>query len=871
MRSVLVFLFFFLLFGCYSQDVPLVKEQHPRIELSQERFNWLKENISSGECKETYQRFKSAYDRNWITKSNTYLVGSDSTQWRYDFASNEAFPMLRMTAFLLRLGTDGLAQKRCEFIISRYIEYLNSLNFDSYSGDTKENLLRNNCNYGAILLDWTYNDVPRTKRQQLSRTLYKVLEYFMDNYVLTRAGNSYVTSHNIYNCGITMHAALALHGADGLSSAQISDVNSWYETLVDKWESGILPAFAHFRDDDGGWNWGAAYSMYGLPRQYQFFDDMKIATGTDYYQEQSWIRESINQYWYFYRPDNYTIHLGDDVINLNQANRVMYRHAAEFGDERSQYLVQKYDGVEYLTNSYLVFQKLMFKDFEAATISHPEPPLDWWADKTGLAVSRTSWDEDATMLWYYCAPVKRADHEHRDNNHFVIIRDKPQILDAGMYDSYATNHYNNYYSRTIAHNSICVFDESDSYRAFGRSVSNDGGQIWTDRLENVGEITDKDHIRGEWLKYAADDEFAYYITDAADSYASNKLDRFERRLLYHKPDRVLVLDHLHLLNTNTRERKVKYINHFANRPDISGQVVNTTVTDKIISYNGTDYKASHGNGNVAIRTLLPKSTTTTLIGGSGYEYWVDGSNYPPSRNPDFDNKHPGTWRIEVEPSEVKEDLVYLHSIKIGDNQNPSNAGGEVLQNDNTIGVDWENHLYLFHAEGDTLNSSYTVNPLDGNRTIKIFALDMQANTSFGVFIDDELQRTGDSNEDGIFQVTVDLSAGSHKLAVRDTIAGDPNPDTDPEPDPAPTPEEEASKEVKIFPNPSDGMFTVLIDHNEVNEFYVSTFDSTGRKIKEYLTPGNRVDLKMNGLSSGVYYLLIQYLDKQVKRKIVLIN
>ncbi|WP_321281583.1 T9SS type A sorting domain-containing protein [Marinifilum fragile] len=871
MRSVLVFLFFFLLFGCYSQDVPLVNEQHPRIELGKERFDWLKANISSGECQETYQRFKSAYDRNWVTSSKTYMVGSDSTQWNYEFGSSDAFQMSRMTAFLLKLGTDGLALKRCEFIISRYVEYLNSLNFDNYSGDTKENLLRDNCNYGAILLDWTYNDVPQVKRQQLSKALFRVLEYFMDNYVLTSSGNSYVTSHNIYNCGITMHAALALHGADGLSSGQMSDVNSWYKTLVGKWENGILPAFAYFRDDDGGWNWGAAYSMFGLPRQYQFFDDMKIATGTDYYQEQSWIRESINQYWYFYRPDNYTIHLGDAVINLDQANRVMYRHAAEFGDERSQYLVQKYGAAQYLNNSNLVFQKLLFKDFEAPTVSHPEPPLDWWADKTGLAVSRTSWNEDATMIWYYCAPAKRADHEHRDNNHFVIIKDKPQILDAGHYDSYATNHYNNYYSRTIAHNSICVFDGSESYRAFGRSVSNDGGQIWTDRLENVGDVTDSDHRRGEWLKFAAGDDYAYYISDAADSYASNKLDRFERRLLYHKPDRVLVLDHLHLLNVSSRERKAKYINHFANRPVINGQVVSTTVSDKIISYNGRDYKASHGNGNVAIRTLLPESTTTTLIGGSAYEYWVNGTNYPPDNSPNFDSAHPGSWRIEVEPTQVSEDLVYLHTIKIGDNQNPSNAGGKLFKNESTIGVDWENHLYLFHAKGDTLNSSYMVNPIEGNRTIKIFALDMQTNNSFGVFVDDELQRVGDSNEAGIFEITVDLSEGTHQLVVRDTIAGDPNPDTDPDPDPTPDPGDEAEREVKVYPNPSNGIFTILIEHDEVKEFRLSTFDSTGRKVMEYLNSGNRMDLNMNGLSSGVYYLLIQYLDKQVKRKIVLVD
>lgn len=871
MRSVLVFLFFFLLFGCYSQDVPLVNNNHPRIELSQNRFDWLKENISFGECEETYTRFKSSYDRDWVTYPTMYLVGSDESEWNFQFNSIDAFRMSKMTAFLLKMGTDGLAQKRIEYIIARYIEYLNQLNFDDYTGDTRENLLRTNCDYGSVLLDWTYNDIPEEQEQDLAIALFRVFEYFMGNYVLTSSGDSYVTSHNIYNCVLTMRAALALHNAEGLSASQKADVDSWYKTLFDKWENGILPAFAYFRDDDGGWNWGAAYATFGLPDQYQFFDDMLYATGKNYYQEQDWIRESINQYWYFYRPDNYTIHLGDAIVDRDQADRGMYRNAAQYADPRSQYLVQIYANYPYVHNTALVFNKLIYQNFEAANVKHPQPPLNWWADKTGLAVSRTSWNNDATMLWYYCAPAKRADHEHRDNNTFTIIKDKPLILDAGYYDSYGSSHYNNYYSRTIAHNTICVFDESEGYGNFGRSASNDGGQIETNRLENLYEVFDKDHIRGKWIRYASGEDYVYHISDAADSYASNKLDRFERRLLFHKPDKVLVLDHLHLLNINSKERKAKYVNHFANRPDISGKLLNSAVADKIMTYNGQDYKSVNGKGSIAVRTLLPESTTTTLIGGSAYEYWVNGTNYPPDADIDFENLHPGSWRIEVEPVEVVENLVFLHTLKIGDDKNLANAGGKLLRNENTIGVDWENNLYLFHAKGDTAAIFYSVNPLDGNRRIKIFALDMKSNTSFGVFVDDVLERTGESNSSGIFELTVDLGEGQHSLVVRDTVAGDPNPNTDPEPDPAPEPDDESDGQVKVYPNPNTGNFIVLINDSEIKEFTISTFDSVGRKVHEHSNLGNRADLDYSTFTAGVYFLIIKYLDKKVKRKIIIVD
>jgi hypothetical protein len=869
MKSGLLLLLLAIAFNVLCQSVPTINAERPRLEISKERFDWLKANTSGGDSGETYNRLRSSYDSNWLTNSKVYMVGSDSTQWNYEWGSSTANQMSSLTSFFLQLGNDPLALKRCEFIISRYIEYLDGINFDNYSGDTRENLLRNNCDYGGLLFDWTYDHVPQNLRQRFAQSLYRVLEYYMNVYLLTGSGNSYVSSHNIYNCILSMRAVLALHGADGLSSSQMSKVNSWYQTLVGKWEDGILPAFAHFRDDDGGWNWGAGYAMINLERQYQFFDDMLVGTNKNYYQDQAWIKESINQYWYFLRPNNVTIHLGDAAIELNNADRVMYRHAAEFEDPRSQYLVQVYNQSQYLHNTTIIFHKLIFKDFTASYLPHPQPPLSWWADKTGLAVNRTSWDEDATMVWFYCAPAKRADHEHRDNNSFVVYKDKPLIIDAGYYDAFATSHFNNYYTRTIAHNSICVFDGSESYRNLGRNVSNDGGQIESDRLENIDDVFSTKHKRGEWIRFTSGEDYAYHVADAAASYNSSKLDRFERRLLYHKPDRLIVLDHLHLLGIENQERKAKYINHFVNRPEINGKIVDTEVANRIVTYDGRDYKTTNGKGSVAIRTLLPEETTTTLIGGDGYEYWVNGTNYPPNANINYEKHHPGAWRIEVEPEQVVENQLFLHTIKIADDKTPANAGGKVFTSESTIAVDWENHLYMFSADGQLEMDEYEANAVEGSRTVKVFALDLKENTSFGVFVNDELKRVGESTADGVFEITVELGSGTQNVLVKDTIAGDPNPGTDPEPDPDDPDDDEASGKVKVYPNPSSGTFTIRIEDDTVSEFELDVFDSNGRKVTAVKVNSNTSNMDLSGLSAGVYFLLIHYLDKSVKRKIVL--
>lgn len=200
--------------------------------------------------------------------------------------------------------------------------------------------------------------------------------------------------------------------------------------------------------------------------------------------------------------------------------------------------------------------------------------------------------------------------------------------------------------------------------------------------------------KGSWELWGAGDDYCYNISDAELSYDTAKLDKFRRRVLFYKPNQVIVLDHLHLKNISTHQRDAKFILHFQKQPSINGNVVNTSVANHIETFNGKDILQSNGNGNVAIRTLLPVNSTTTRIGGTGYEFYVDGINYPLGLIPDTIHTTPGAWRIEVQPSTILDSLIFLHTIAIGDSSNVSVAGGKGQQNKYTIGVDWTNTLFF---------------------------------------------------------------------------------------------------------------------------------------------------------------------------------
>jgi Secretion system C-terminal sorting domain/Heparinase II/III-like protein len=821
---------------------PEIHSSRPRIYADSVRLDWLHNNITiPGDCQNTYNDFMYAYNNWWINDPQLYLLGSDSTLWTWDWSSQWAGQEAFYTVFIYKMTNDPLALKRCRFITGKYISCIDTADFASMDWGVKENLLREMSDAGDILLDWCYNDFTVNIRDQMAQRIFTMDREFMNTYILSSAGTSYISSHNTWNTIFCNQNALTLYDAAGLTSFQKDTVTQWYHTVYDKHTFGFIPCWTYYRDDDGGWNWGAAYAMWSLVDQFQFFENMRVGTNKNFYNDLPWVENSINQYVYFMQPNNKCIHLGDGETGLT-GDRVIYLHARIFNDPRSLWMAQFWSQPAYTPNTNQKFVKLLYKDFNMPVVTQPNSPLNWWADKVGLSVSRSSWDSSATMVTFFNSPSKKAAHEHRDNNSFMIFKYAPLLLDAGYYDTYGGTHYCNYYQRTIAHNTICVFDSTDHYSCFGNPVSNDGGQIESSALQNYNDIFLPQNQRGKWIKYASGTNYEYNIADAQLSYDSTKLDFFRRRLLYVKPDRVIVLDHVRLKNRTTNQRDIKWIAHFANEPAVSRSIINTIVPGHITTFNGKDYTASNGKGTVAIRTLLPTNTTTTLIGGSGYEYWVDGINYPPLIAPDTTFYTPGRWRIEVRPTTLTDTIVYLHTIAIGDSANAAIPGGIPEQNNFSIGTDWNDTLYFFSADADTGKFYHIFSNINGNRTVGIFATDLITGSYF-IKVDGTVMATVSTDPNGIIQSSAALAPGNHTIEIvidYTSVSG-------------------ISKDnpLQVYPNPAHTELNIELSSG-LQKGEIEIYNSIGQlKIKKTY----KRKINISSLTTGAYVVKVKLDDK----------
>lgn len=834
------FMFLFLLFPFFSgaQSYPGIHFSRPRIYLDSARFAWLNANRSSGDCGVTYTAFVNAVNNNWYNDPQLYLLGNDSTLWTWDFNSGWATDEALFTASLYKITDDSLALKRCRFIITQLNGLYDTLDLATHDWYTNENYIRSFSDVGGVLFDWCYDDLPPAMKQHLAQNLYKVCRYFMNTYITSGAGNSYVSSHNAWNTIYANQYTLVLDSADGLTSAEMDTVRQWYRITYDKFENGFFPCYGYFRDDDGGWNWTAAYSMWSLVDQFQLFENMRIATGKDYYHDLGWVENSINQYWYFIQPDGWTINWGDGFTQL-QGDRVIYRHAQIFNDPRSQWLAHYFSLPQNITWTWPLYQKLIYKDFTVPAVSKPDPPHDWWSDKTGLSVSRTSWDTSATLVWFYNAPAKKSAHEHRDNNSFSVYKNAPQIVNSGYYDSYGNSHYVNYYMRTIAHNSIVVFDSTDTYTNWGVPVSNDGGQTESPTLMNYNDIFSSTAQKGKWIQWGSGADYCYNIGDAHESYDTTKLDRFLRRVLFHKPEKILVLDHLHLKNILTNQRDARFILHFQNPPLISGTLVQTTVPGHIETFDGKDILQSHRTGNVAIRTLLPLNSRVKRIGGNDYEYYVEGTNYSLGSVTDTLHTTPGKWRIEVSPIVQTDSLVFFHTIKAGDDSNPSIAGGTLLANQISLAADWENTLYIFNAKGDTGSTYHHLDSVTGNRTLSLFAADLSRGILFDILVDHSISTSLFADTNGILEAQLSLGSGMHSLEIADhtlAVKGPPPADS----------------WISIYPNPANDFLQIKIEET-IPDCSLDIRTASGKLVKSIRTGASKI-LPLSNFSPGVYII-----------------
>ena len=297
----------------------------------------------------------------------------------------------------------------------------------------------------------------------------------------------------------------------------------------------------------------------------------------------------------------------------------------------------------------------------------------------GYVYARGSWEEDSTYFFFKCSDRFTA-HQHLDVGHFLIYKYEELLGDGGHYDSFGSNHDVNYHLRTIAHNTILVYDPCETWPGIraGRVSGNDGGQHHNWPHHN-GAVTDP----AQWKKggqlydiadiLASEDRgrYMYVAGDCTRSYSPTKLVYFTRQIVFLRPGTFVIFDRVKSKNPTFRKT---FLLHAMNVPRKSEQ----------------DLIVTNGKGRLFIQTLLPRNPQVKLLADSDL-YSYSGKNYPPKR----DTGPAPKCRIEISPSEPRAVDYFLHILTATDAATASIQSATVQTDDEQVAVRFRNKTIVF--------------------------------------------------------------------------------------------------------------------------------------------------------------------------------
>jgi len=320
------------------------------------------------------------------------------------------------------------------------------------------------------------------------------------------------------------------------------------------------------------------------------------------------------------------------------------------------------------------------------------------------AYMRTGWAGKPVCVGFRSSPAyTKTSHGDFDINTFVIYKDGVLSTDSGVYDGYGgQQNYFSYQKTTVAHNDLLVLDPSmkDGPRKFGRSDPGGIDEVFTRAFGAPTKFGQTDTFLhnpyADWSDLAAFKTTPYYdyvVGDAHKAYR-DRLDKYYRTLVFVRKENKAYLVIYDKVKLKKQNFQMKWLMHFVSEPKISGQKIKEEVPGHIEWYRGNFLKAKNvfNTSELFLKVLKADDFLIRKIGGSGYEYWVDGSkprNIPvPAKEltrveEQIGGKwqESGTWRIELVPQDKKLERDLINVIYIGDADEPFNPDNVVLRED----------------------------------------------------------------------------------------------------------------------------------------------------------------------------------------------
>lgn len=546
----------------------------------------------------------------------------------------------------------------------------------------------------ALLYDWCHAHLSDQEKKQLRAILVPRMEEDMKNGRLWR---SFHNAGHTAALELTL-SALALHGDDPTAERALAFLKPELDDMLSVFEE-LFP--------DGEWAEGADYARHASHHGFRTFLALKTATNIDLVTSSKHFRNIASYVFYASKPNGLVFPSDDNdwPYLTSWDHMALLMSASTFRDAHAQWFLRNVTRPSFGLVDRDRWAELLWRDDAVGETALDDLPLAKHFRGKGIVMARSgwSWGDESRDTWLaFTNGDYFGDHDHYDVNAFQISRgDADLAIDSGRYDDdwdaagqpakMMRSQLFNYYQRTIAHNTMLVYDPNES---FPSGLLNDGGQRWLlakGKNRNVpedwaqGVFPSDDGTgtcdwttnpgrweRGDIVAYQATKDFVFVRGDGTKAYSPAKLSSFVRDLVYVRPSLVVVFDHV-----------------VATKPSFEKTWLLHTINEPWINGDGSGFSASDGESRIVGVPILPTTRRLVKVGGPSNEFLVAGVRYragPASEvapSALHEGERPGAWRIEERPTTAQAEDWFANVLLLTDRTSQEEPRIDMISNDDS--------------------------------------------------------------------------------------------------------------------------------------------------------------------------------------------
>ncbi len=518
-------------FNPFPDALEQTRGVHPRIFLNRQRLLELREAIKTTHAP-LWEEVRAQADRAVETGPPAYILddGHSGPEQLWQRGVGNTMPVLAM-AYGLTGEKRYLDSARAWALASCGYKTWGLERIDGMDLATGHQLLGL-----AVVYDWCFDDLGEEARRTLRETLTRRAEAMFEAAASGKVWwhDAYLQNHLWVNvCGMAA-AGLALFD-------EVENAEAWIALPLEKFQQTMTAL-----GDDGASHEGVGYWGYGVEYMLKFMHLARERLDVDLYGH-DWWRNTAAYRLYLSLPRNAWTSR-NNIVDLADCPRgnwygpdyLLRALAREYRDGTAQWLARQIDEANVDSPEARWLNLLWFDPGLKPVPPRERPPFHHFPDM-GIVSARSDWSGNESLVVFKCGPFighkameqfsydPGGGHVHPDANHVVVFGEGEWLIRDDGYRAKWTNQ----------HNTLLI----DGKGQMGE------GRMWFDGREPL-----QQKARPRITRARTAPELDHITGDAAAAYSKELgLQRFERHLLFIKPNVLIVIDDIALDTPKTLE------------------------------------------------------------------------------------------------------------------------------------------------------------------------------------------------------------------------------------------------------------------------------------------------------------------------------